>query len=580
MFGVLAYTQIPQMVTGWPLNTPPSDRSFYCSPLIALDSIRGNEMTVYFAGSRNQIYQCNINGTPLSNWPFVFNDTILFGGSNLVIVDIDHDNRYEIIKYGSIRTSYHNPSAFLYDCLVLVDDDGTIMPGFPWLYTNTIGAINVADFNDDAEYEIMVSIPDSRLLFCFDRFGNIIDGWPIDLPSDVIGALPTSYCVGDLDLNGLNELIVAGLNHIYAFQIDGSNLPGFPITISDTSYYYCYSGAQPTLADLDHDGYPEIIATSSQWHPGLIFNSEIHIYEHTGAEKNPWPLYFPNAFISQNPIPADINGDGNLEIGFQADTSFYFVDIAKIPLQGWPRTYRDTKGQIRYSFTDFIIVDLNGDRHCEIFTDFNFVYTDSIVGDTTRYFSYSPLFGIDYLGNELPAYPIRIGGAYFRMPPHFGYYKPLNRLYMGMATESYTSENGHAISFELYQYPDSTGPADQWPMLSHDLLMTRNYNFVDNAASDIRENPDAVPNSFCVRQNYPNPFNSSTVIRYDLPNQAIVTIKIYNILGQAIATLADGIQPPGRHSTTWNADNSPSGVYFCQIQTGEYLVTRKMMLIK
>jgi hypothetical protein len=151
---------------------------------------------------------------------------------------------------------------------------------------------------------------------------------------------------------------------------------------------------------------------------------------------------------------------------------------------------------------------------------------------------------------------------------------------MGMATESYTSENGHAISFELYQYPDSTGPADQWPMLSHDLLMTRNYNFVDNAASDIRENPEAVPNSFCVRQNYPNPFNSSTVIRYDLPDQATVTIKIYNILGQVIATLADGIQPAGRHSVIWNADNSPSGVYFCQIQTGEYLVTRKMMLIK
>jgi hypothetical protein len=79
------------------------------------------------------------------------------------------------------------------------------MPGWPWIYTTRIGGINVADFNDDGEYEIMATVPSSGLLFSFNRYGNIIDGWPIELPSDVQEALPRSYCVGDLDLDGTCE---------------------------------------------------------------------------------------------------------------------------------------------------------------------------------------------------------------------------------------------------------------------------------------------------------------------------------------------------------------------------------------
>jgi hypothetical protein len=294
----------------------------------------------------------------------------------------------------------------------------------------------------------------------------------------------------------------------------------------------------------------------------------------------PWPLELPNKYVNQNPIPADINGDGNIEIGFQAGSQFYFVDINKNSLPGWPRTFYRPDGQIRDSFIDWIIADLNGDGQCEIFTDYNASFADSIVGDTTQYFSYSWLFGIDYQGNNLPDYPIRVGGSYFRRPPEFGYDKNLHRLYMGISTETYHSESGHEISFELYQFSDSTGPADQWPMLSHDLLMTRNYNFVDNAAVRIADDKPRLPQSFCVRQNYPNPFNSSTIIQYDLPFKSTVDIKIYNILGQSIETLAKEIQPPGYYSIRWNAGNYPSGVYYCQIEAGNFSVSRKMVLLK
>jgi len=569
---VTAYSQIPQLLDGWPFKTHSGFTAGYCTPAITNDSIINNGMAIFFADNLSKVYKFQTDCSLFSGWPFISADTAQFNELRPFVFDVDHDGMNETLILGFINVNT-NPWDFRYCSLLLLDHNGTTMNGFPWLYTARIGGINVADFDDDGEYEIMACVPDSRLLFCFNRFGQIIDGWPIELADDVEEALPRSYCVGDLDLNGTNEFIMAGHNHIYAYNHDGSMQPGFPISLPDTSYYYCYSGAQPALADIDHDGYLEIITSSSQWHPGMIFNSEVYIYEHTGEMKSPWPLVLPDKYVFQSPIPADIDGDGELEIGFQADTLYYFIDINKNSKPGWPRTYYRSNGQIRGSYSEWIIVDLNGDRHCEIFTDHNVLYNDS-----TGHHSW--LYGIDYQGNELPGYPIRVNGEYLGLPPQFGYDHNSHRLYMAIATEMLWIGLMDTVSLELFLYPDSTGPADQWPMLSHDLLMTRNYNFVDNVSSGIADGRPDIPKSFCLRQNYPNPFNSSTTISYDLPEQSNVNIKIYNILGQAITTLVDEIQPVGRHSIIWNAEGCPSGIYYCRIEASRYSVARKMMLIK
>jgi hypothetical protein len=69
---------------------------------------------------------------------------------------------------------------------------------------------------------------------------------------------------------------------------------------------------------------------------------------------------------------------------------------------------------------------------------------------------------------------------------------------------------------ELYVFPDSTGPPDQWPMQSHDNLHTKNYNFVDNVTA-IHSGEDVLPKNYVLKQNYPNPFNSATTIEFALP---------------------------------------------------------------
>lgn len=89
-----------------------------------------------------------------------------------------------------------------------------------------------------------------------------------------------------------------------------------------------------------------------------------------------------------------------------------------------------------------------------------------------------------------------------------------------------------------------------------------------------------LPTQSRLSQNYPNPFNPSTQINYTIPKASNVTLKIYDILGREIATLVSGKNQPGEHSVSWNALNVPSGVYFYRIIAGDFVQTKKMLLMK
>ena len=94
-----------------------------------------------------------------------------------------------------------------------------------------------------------------------------------------------------------------------------------------------------------------------------------------------------------------------------------------------------------------------------------------------------------------------------------------------------------------------------------------------------------LPSVFALSQNYPNPFNGITQLRYDLPKTAYVTIKIRNILGQAIRTLLDEEKDSGYHVVEWDGRNEggesvASGVYFYRLVERNYTETKKMLLLK
>lgn len=90
----------------------------------------------------------------------------------------------------------------------------------------------------------------------------------------------------------------------------------------------------------------------------------------------------------------------------------------------------------------------------------------------------------------------------------------------------------------------------------------------------------AAPQTAVLLQNYPNPFNPATTISYELPSTALVSLRVYNLLGQQIAVLADDVKTAGRYRVTFDAARHGSGVYLVQLRIGATIQTRKMLLLK
>ena len=81
-------------------------------------------------------------------------------------------------------------------------------------------------------------------------------------------------------------------------------------------------------------------------------------------------------------------------------------------------------------------------------------------------------------------------------------------------------------------------------------------------------------------QNFPNPFNPSTKIRYSVTQSTNVVIKVFDVLGNEIETFVNEEKPAGTYELKWNAANLPSGVYFYQLRSGDFIETKKMVLMK
>jgi hypothetical protein len=109
--------------------------------------------------------------------------------------------------------------------------------------------------------------------------------------------------------------------------------------------------------------------------------------------------------------------------------------------------------------------------------------------------------------------------------------------------------------------------------------------FEYGASSAIAYLNEKYPREFTLNQNYPNPFNPQTTVKYQLPKAGKVTMYVYNVLGQRIATLYNGFQKMGTHTETWNGKNEdgdkvPTGVYFLRLDAGSVSKSIKMVLLK
>jgi hypothetical protein len=97
--------------------------------------------------------------------------------------------------------------------------------------------------------------------------------------------------------------------------------------------------------------------------------------------------------------------------------------------------------------------------------------------------------------------------------------------------------------------------------------------------TSIKDSPNII-NDFELYQNYPNPFNPGTKIKYSVPGEGFVSLKVYDVLGNEIATLINEEKPAGNYEVEFDANGLPSGIYFYQLKSNKYIETKKMNLLK
>ena len=102
----------------------------------------------------------------------------------------------------------------------------------------------------------------------------------------------------------------------------------------------------------------------------------------------------------------------------------------------------------------------------------------------------------------------------------------------------------------------------------------------DTIDTAIKPADSAIPQNFGMEQNFPNPFNPSTTIKFQIPNSNYVTLRVYNQLGQQVASLLNENLIAGRHEVDWNAAGLASGIYLYRLQAGSYSETKKLVLLR
>ncbi|MEW6652226.1 MAG: T9SS type A sorting domain-containing protein [Bacteroidota bacterium] len=124
-----------------------------------------------------------------------------------------------------------------------------------------------------------------------------------------------------------------------------------------------------------------------------------------------------------------------------------------------------------------------------------------------------------------------------------------------------------------------TAPIDKWSTVEDKSAQSEKFP-TGYDPTNIQELETGIPTKFTLDQNYPNPFNPTTKIKFAIPADENVSLKVFNVLGQEVATLVNKQLKAGSYSFDWNAANLSSGVYFYRIEAGSFNQTRKMLLLK
>ena len=385
--------------------------------------------------------EASISTSPpqLAGWPNKMNRE---SSSSPKIADIDGDTHPDIVMGAEYIYAFHG------DGIEIRDGDGQPVT---WGILNTEGdnftaSVSLIDIDGNPGNEIVGASWNQRKIYIFDHDGNTLAGWPQDT-RDLCWASPVT---GDFDGDGDVEIIAFDVRGIlYAWHHDGTELrdgdsdplTNGPFFYRDKSDTLGWHASTPALADIDDDGFPELIVCSpkdsiyclnedASYVPGwpvpvletdanisaspavgdidgdgrlevVVQNSTGWIYglNHDGTSMTGWPQWvYSNNFFMGSPSLADFTGDGKLEVVFPSMNGYcYIFDYLGSILPGWPKPYNKDGGPTESSPT---IADLDGDGSLDI-----------VLGCEA-----GVLNAWSFNGDNLPGFPIHLS-AFIRGTP-------------------------------------------------------------------------------------------------------------------------------------------------------------------
>jgi len=505
------------------------------------DTTAGNQ---YGAGL---IHILNLSGNDIQGWP-----QRVVGGplpASVSIGDIDNNNSMEIVV-GSWTKLY------------VFDSNGNPMPGFPKNF-GTSQTSTLFDLDKDGTLEIIYP-SSNKNLYIFKSDGSLLNGWPKSLPE-----MPGSPAVADIDNDDEYEIVAGTFAGpvgpdpflLYAWEMDGNIIPGFPVSLSGVIK------STPAIGDLNGDGNKEIVVIS---YDDTDYDS-LYVFDAAGNLKTGFPVGIEYARLS-SPALGDIDGNGDLEIiagglknsseiiyGFEHDGSV----IHNFPV---PLIHPGNSFNINSSP---LICDIDGDTATvEIVVKTN-DYVFAIHQDTTTVNGF-PYFIDDenQSGTTAPSPLI----------DDFDNDGDVEFVFASLAGKIHFFDMGDAYNNNF----------TFWNSYKHDMQNTGAILPIPVFTS-VNDISNTIPEKYSLSQNYPNPFNPSTRIKFEIPavgtrHALSVKLIVYDVLGKEVATLVNEELAAGEYEAEFNSlsgiGNLVSGIYFYQLKAGNYIETKKMMLLK
>jgi len=546
---------------------------------VALARIDGSKGLDIVAPSRDtkQMFVFKYNGTVLAGWPRSTENTIRAGAA---VGDLNNDNSFEIVGIDELGVLY----VWKKDGTEYRDGDSN--PLTQGVFARLTGCtLNysvpaLADIDNDGKDEIIVGTQGDQL-FAFNDDGSQVPGFPVALSSDIAG----SPAVGDVDNDGQLDIVVNIKDgNVRAIKKDGTNLWTRLLVVNPNFF-----GPSPAIGDVNGDGKLETFIPT--------YDGKLYGLTYTGTNLAGFPTtYSTTTYTESSPVIADIDGDGlrDILIGSEEKTIWAWNRNGTV-LAGFPLTTSDAMRSVP------TVTDIDKDGKVDLVAsgwDKN-VYVWDFNSTWNAANAPWPRFHANLHNNGRLNFvvPTPVLGTTFMftvandrihlewdVPPEAG---------REFEVERAALENGTPGSFAPIKKHVGATVDGRVQVIDSDVEMGSRYVYrLSGETGIVHETMGVyVPVSRAeLGQNYPNPFNPSTKIEYWVPegapgSKAGVNVVVYDVRGARVKTLVSGTKSAGHYVVPWDGHDDSgnpvsSGVYFYRMTTAGFATTRKMVLLK